>query len=178
MSFDSAIPVILAHEGSEFTDYPEDYGGATKWGITLRTFQRVRPGATRQELRELDEMEARWIYRRLYWDEYRIEEIVDETVQTKVFDLFVNLSPHSAAGVIQKALRRLSIAIPVDGIIGPRTIAAINAADPESLIFAIISEQRRFYQGRADADPSQRKFLRGWLARAEWPLNGSDSRFT
>jgi lysozyme family protein len=41
--FEIAVQYILRNEGEEFSDDPEDHGGATKWGVTLKTY-RTMPG--------------------------------------------------------------------------------------------------------------------------------------
>ena len=51
-----------------------------------------------------------------------------------------------------------------DGIIGPKSIAAINIAG-EGLAQDIYDDRHRFYEEIVARRPSQRKFLRGWLNR-------------
>ena len=54
----------------------------------------------------------------------------------------------------------------VDGILGPRTRAAL-ACDTDALIRAVIQARRAFYEGLARDKPSQAVFLEGWLNRAD-----------
>jgi lysozyme family protein len=53
-----------------------------------------------------------------------------------------------------------------DGIIGPITLAAINKADPTDLLAALKSEAAGYYRLIASVNPSQQRFIEGWVQRA------------
>jgi lysozyme family protein len=53
-----------------------------------------------------------------------------------------------------------------DGIIGSATLAAINKADSSDLLAALKSEAAGYYRMIAQANPSQQRFIEGWLNRA------------
>lgn len=59
------------------------------------------------------------------------------------------------------------LGVTVDGIVGPKTLAAVNARDPEELFNAIKQERREFIDRICVARPANRKFRRGWLNRLE-----------
>ena len=64
------------------------------------------------------------------------------------------------------AVRRVQrlVGVQTDGIIGPKSIAAINIKG-EGLAQDIYDDRRCFYEEIVARRPSQRKFLRGWLNR-------------
>lgn len=175
--FAKAIGIILEHEGgSKYTNIPEDSGGPTKWGITLATLarwrgQRTYPGDVQRLTRE----EACAIYRKGYWDPCHGDEIADQVVATKCFDMAVNLGVErkgtDAAELVQRAVNRCAPLnqVSVDGQIGPQTVEAINLCDPNRLIDALCTEQRDYYLRLIALKPTQGKFRRGWLRRAAWP---------
>ena len=68
--------------------------------------------------------------------------------------------------LIQRALRAAGEQVAEDGIIGPITLSAINKADPTDLLAALKSEAAGLYRLIAQANPSQQKFINGWLNRA------------
>jgi type VI secretion system secreted protein VgrG len=54
-----------------------------------------------------------------------------------------------------------------DGIIGPRTRAAINGANAKDLVAKYSDARTDFYQGIVARRPDQARFIRGWLRRVE-----------
>jgi lysozyme family protein len=56
--------------------------------------------------------------------------------------------------------------IPVDGKLGPMTIARANELDPEWLLDAIREFAAERYRAIVKKNPTQERFLRGWLRRA------------
>ncbi|WP_054310012.1 glycosyl hydrolase 108 family protein [Mesorhizobium sp. 1M-11] len=65
-NFQKCLQVTLAYEGG-WADNPKDPGGATMKGITLATYQRFLPGATKTQLRNISAENVAKIYRQDYW---------------------------------------------------------------------------------------------------------------
>jgi lysozyme family protein len=163
--FDRAIPYILANEGSEFTNDVDDRGGATKYGITLRTAKTV-PGCenwTEDDIKNLSEEKAKDIYYALFW---KFEGISDQRVATKLLDVFVNLPPRNAIKVFQSSANVCGSRIVVDGLWGLRTINAINDNNPQCILEKIVLLLSQYYNSIVKVNSSQAKFLKGWLNRA------------
>jgi lysozyme family protein len=75
--------------------------------------------------------------------------------------------PVTAARYLQTLLNaRFGARLAVDGNIGPSTLAAISKAPPAQLNDALYGVRVSFLKGLAQRDPSQNKFLTGWLRRA------------
>lgn len=153
--FQTALAAVLRHEGG-FADHPDDPGGATMMGITRATLAewRGRP-VTRDEVRALSRAEAAAIYRARYWDRIRADEL-PAGLDLAVFDLAVNSGPGRAVRLLQRVL-----AVPADGLIGPRTLAAARAADSAASIRALCAARRAFLQSL----PAHGVFGRGWARR-------------
>jgi lysozyme family protein len=169
-SFDAFFPTLLKHEGG-FVNDPVDPGGATNKGVTLGTFQRcakrylgIEP--TLENLKGLSDVQAGKIYKALYWDEVRGDEIALQELANIVFDFQVNAGGN-AAKLLQRVLNELGAKPPlsVDGEVGPGTMAALKSMDSKAVY-------RRYKQGRIDyyqdlvaKRPPLGKFLKGWLSR-------------
>lgn len=154
-SFDLAITKTLQHEGGDtFTNDSSDHGGATKYGISEKAYPEL-------DIRNLTEDQAREIYRRDYWNRIHGDDIQSQIVAETIFDVCVNMG---VAGGSKLAQKTLAIK-PADGIIGPQSLAVINAADEDLFIakFALAKIQR--YTEICQADSSQKKYLLGWLNR-------------
>jgi lysozyme family protein len=153
--FEQAVELVLQHEGG-FVQHPSDPGVATKFGITRETLSRVRGRpASVDGVRSLTEREAVSIYRRLYWDAVRAEEL-PPGLDLAVFDLAVNSGPVRAARMLQTVL-----GVEADGIVGPVTLEAAREADAAETIRRL-TRARLGFLGRLATWPV---FGRGWRRR-------------
>lgn len=151
MDFDQAFTTLLKHEGG-FSDHAADPGGKTRFGITEAVAREV---GYRGDMRELPLDLAKRIYKDRYWDAVRAEEL-PEAVRYAVFDAAVNSGPRQAILWLQRA-----VGVKDDGIIGPQTLAAVRAADPERLLRRFLSQRLRFMTNL----PNWGSFSRGWARR-------------
>ncbi|HAV61683.1 MAG TPA: peptidoglycan-binding protein [Verrucomicrobiales bacterium] len=156
--FDRAVNVVLANEGSTFTDHPSDRGGPTKYGIS----QVFHPDI---DVKNLTREQAKTIYKVRYWQGRRYDELPD-WVAIKTFDLAVNMGDRNAAKILQRALRAVGYDLKDDGIIGNITIGAAKQADEFATVVAMRSEAAGYYRSLAERKTDQAVFLRGWLNRA------------
>ena len=121
-SLPAALALVLDQDGG-IVDHPLDPGGPTKLGITRDTLARARGRPVRAgDVRDLDPAEAGTIYRRLYWDTLRADEL-PAGIDLALFDFAVNAGPTRAARTLQGVL-----GCAADGRIGPMTLAAAAAA--------------------------------------------------
>ena len=116
--FEHAVGLVLQHEGG-FVQHPSDPGGATKFGITRETLARARgrPVSVDDVRRPDARRRPSPIYRRLYWDAVRADEL-PPGLDLAVFDLAVNSGPSRAVRMLQAVL-----GVEADGIVGPVTLA-------------------------------------------------------
>jgi lysozyme family protein len=154
--FSKALSYALRHEGG-WADDPDDPGGATNFGITLRVAQR-HGIKDKEALRAISKGEVEKIYEADYW---RFGDFNDQRVASKVFDMCVNMGLSQGVKYLQKAL-----SVKIDGVCGPATTAAANIRDGGLLLQALIEASMDHYQGIAARRPASAKFLRGWLGRA------------
>ena len=154
-TFDKAIGTVLEHEGGYSFD-PNDPGGETKYGISRKAY----PGL---DVKALTLDQAKAIYKRDYWIYSRIQ---DQDVATKVFDMAVNLGPPAAHRLLQTALNGPGGNVAVDGVFGPQTLAATNRVNPEQLLQELRAQAAVYYAQTVLTNPSEQKFLLGWMRRA------------
>jgi lysozyme family protein len=171
---------IVAREGGYVND-PDDPGGPTKHGVTLAAMQaygRDLTGdgrITARDVQALGTLEAARIFIDHYYTAPRIA-LLPEPLQPSVFDMYVNSGAH-AVRILQRLFNEMRIAVAVDGVIGPQTVAAAQQAmeaAPAHLVDAYGIARRNYYYALADARPASRKFARrrdggkgGWILRAE-----------
>lgn len=184
--FDAAIRVILKHEGGyqnsskdrgnyvsatgewvegKYPNFKSPTGKAiyqigTNRGITApELYEYLGRLPTVADMKNLSEMTAKEIYKENYWKPMRGNEINSQAIANIIFDGCVNQGKGFMLRSVQTVLK-----IEVDGIVGPVTIAAINAANQGQLFKWIKEERRQRYLAIAK-QPGQSGFLAGWLSR-------------
>ena len=151
MNFDAAFDLLLKHEGG-YSDHAADPGGKTRFGITEAVAREV---GYRGDMRELPLDLAKRIYKDKYWDTVKAEQL-PAAVRYPVFDAAVNSGPGQSVKWLQRAL-----GVKDDGVIGPQTMAAANAANPDALKMRMLGQRLRFMAGLANWPA----FSRGWATR-------------
>ena len=137
-NFPHAYRRTLQFEGG-WVDDPDDRGGATKYGISLRFLQVVGEDinddgeVNADDIRAITKVDAVKLYKKYFWDYYRLHNILDRDVAAKCYDMFVNMSGHRAGNAIQKAINLSDHwDVVVDGIVGSKTFSALNARCQEN----------------------------------------------
>lgn len=141
---------------------PGDKGGPTMCGVTLATYRAyVNPQGTEAELRSLPFGRWRDILKTRFWDPCRADQIRNSSIARMLVDWrWVN-----GARAIRDAQTVLSL-IP-DGIVGPKTLAALNDPDSRGVFNRLRAARINAYNRIAGRSPSQRKFLKGWINRTD-----------
>ena len=157
-NFDYALQHTLKEEGG-FSDHPKDPGGATMKGVTLDTYRSFKknPHLTADSLKKITDAELREIYLNRYWKPSKCD-VLPVGVDMCVFDTAVNSGPGRAAKMLQECVG----AVP-DGAIGPKTLAAVQAANPVDLIAKYCDTRLKFLRSLSTFET----FGKGWTARVE-----------
>lgn len=157
-TFDAALLHAMTWEtGGDLIDgapheVPGDSGGFTRWGVAQNKWPHV-------DVPNLTYAQAELFYIEHFWHGPRISELPDN-VAVQVFDWGVNAGPRRAIRALQRELGATA-----DGVIGPRTLEAMDARDPFRVTLELSYRRRDFYH-KVAARPNQAQFLRGWERRA------------
>lgn len=163
---DLLIPHILKWEGgSKFTNDPLDRGGATKYGITLNTLISNHYDTNHDGKVDVNDVKAlqledfKKILKRQYWDRWQADKINNQSIANLLVDW---LWGSGKWGII---LPQRILGVTPDGIVGEKTINALNS-DNQRLIYNKVWEARKqFYEKIVHNNSSQSKWLQGWLNR-------------
>jgi lysozyme family protein len=171
-NFNKAYRLILANEGGYGND-PDDPGGETYKGIA-RKKQPDWSGwfiidAMKKQLNfpaSLDanqnlQSEIQRFYKAIFWDKVGGDNINNQDVANSIFDYAVNSGVSTSVGLAQNV-----VGVSCDGVIGPKTIQAINNIQPDHFIAAFIVEKCRKYISICKKRPDSRKYFFGWIDRA------------
>ena len=135
-----------------YVNDPDDHGGETKYGIA----KAANPDLN---ITTLDWEAAKRVYYKRYWLQGDCQDMPGRLAVLH-FDSCVNHGVGRAAKFVQKAAGTNP-----DGDIGPATIAAIRSKDELELCNAVCDLREKFYRDIVANNPSQAKFLNGWLRR-------------
>lgn len=154
-NFEESLALVLKHEGG-WVNHPKDPGGETNMGVTKRTWEAwtgksVKPGG----MKDITVADVAPLYKAKYWDAVKGDDL-PEGVDYTVFDYAVNSGPKRAIRQLQECLK-----VNADGIIGPKTLAAANSANPIALIGCICDNRLAFLKNL----PTWDTFGRGWGRR-------------
>lgn len=157
------VPFILKWEGG-FVNDPDDLGGATNRGVTLATYaqyckKKGYPAPTVERLKNLSEREWAEILKTMYWDRWKADKIVNQSVANIMVDWVW------ASGVHGVKRPQKILGVSIDGIVGNQTLAAVNARDAKELFYAIKADRIRFIDEICKARPANEKYRRGWMNR-------------
>ena len=177
--FSDALEFVLKHEGGYSND-PRDKGGATNYGISIRWLISIGDfdqdgfldgdfdhdgDVDWEDIAGMSREDAAHLYRTHWWDRFRYERLVDQSIARKTFDLAVNMGPGRAHKILQRAINRFMPKegkIAEDGQLGPLTFQAANGflLIPQ-LYKGICEEAAKYY-----VSLNRPEFISGWLKRA------------
>lgn len=178
------LPFILKWEGG-FVNDPADRGGATNKGVTLTTWRQVgydKDGdgdIDVDDLKLLTDADVRdRVLKPHYWDRWKADRIKDQRVANILVDWVWGSGKHGI--VIPQRL----LGVAADGIVGEKTLAAVNSANPDTLFEGIFKARYDFLQGITESSVAayekkigrnatekellthtNKRYLKGWLNR-------------
>jgi len=174
MQFAEALNIVLSHEGG-YANVAGDKGGETYKGISRvnwpnwpgwQIIDQNKPLKNNQVINSvlLDNLVSVF-YKTQFWDKIKADQL-PKTIRTLVFDFAVNSGTSTAVRSLQKVLSDTTgKKIAIDGIIGAQTIALANQVQPKVLFDNYKNARLQFFNNIVANNPSQKKFLKGWLNR-------------
>ena len=163
-NYDVAFDKVLELEGGyQLTDHANDKGGQTYAGIS----RRYNPSWEGWALidageRKGDTLEGsvKRYYREHYWKKIGGEGYAARDVAVDMMTSAVHNGVRKATKMAQYVAK-----VPMDGIMGPRTMAAINQMDMEKFVAMFKLTQIFRYAEIVRDDPTQRRYFLGWIMR-------------
>lgn len=186
--FDAAFDNAMYWEGGgRHHRVVGDLGGDTKFGISLRFMENLplavadidRDGhVDALDIKALSEEQAKGFYLKHFWIHYQLGNIKSEMVAIKLFNMFINMRGRVAGRAAQRALACCGVrGVVEDGYLGPISQGEINSVScspslTAMYLAALRAQQEGIYRLIVANNPSQEKFLNGWVRRAR------DERYT
>jgi lysozyme family protein len=182
MSVDAIIDGVVARESDKYTNDPNDSGGPTKYGITLRTLSRFRKWTvTPHDVQALTRKEAVEVYRWLFVDDPGFDKLLGcatlaKPIAEKVIDCGVLSGPGRASEWLQRSLNAFNRQgkdypdVDVDGDCGQATqralVSYLNKRGQDGvkvLIESLQALQGAFLIDLAERRPKDEEYTFGWF---------------
>lgn len=159
ITFDEAFKRLIGHEGGYSTDRrdPGNWTGGrvgvgalkgTKFGLAANTYPNL-------DIKNLTLAQAKAIYKKDWWDKLGADGM-HSAIVFQLWDFAINAGKSRAIKELQQA-----VGVPADGIIGPQTLAAVNAHDLNDVILSLTAERLKFYTSLS----TFKTYGKGWTNR-------------
>lgn len=174
-NFNEALKITGISEGA-YANNPADRGKETMYGISRKNWPnwagwvivdkyKAQANGDIHLLNKLCNADTQLqslkvaFYHTNFWNTNKLDQFTDQQLAQSVYDFGVTSGTEQAAKILQMAVNVIS-----DGIIGPQTINAVNAAKEPDLYNQYNEMRRLFYENLA-THPGQHQFLASWLSR-------------
>ncbi|MBO1529664.1 glycoside hydrolase family 108 protein [Psychrobacter sp. F1192] len=149
--FDNIFDRLMKHEGG-YVNHPNDPGGETMYGVTKRVAQ---AHGYYGPMRSLPKSTAKAITEKSYYKAVKGDQL-DRLIAWQLTDAAYNHGNRQAVKFLQRA-----VGASADGLIGPRTLAAVEKMDKNDVVFLFNAERIEFYTRLR----TWQTFGRGWARR-------------
>jgi Glycosyl hydrolase 108 len=135
VSDDEILARILRWEGG-YSNSPADPGGPTNAGITVAQWSTFsgKP-ATADTIKNLTRSQVTDFYRENFLQRPGVRDIKNLAVKGAYANMLIQSGPTAATRAFQSGLKdAFRVNVPIDGVLGPATVVAINAVDDPDLL--------------------------------------------
>ena len=170
--FSKAFNIVLCNEGGYVND-PSDPGGETYKGIARKIFtkwdgwllvdtaKRKNDFPANMEQDTDLQQKVKNFYEVNFWDKINGDNITNQNIANSLFDFGVNAGVSTSASLAQ-----MVIGEETDGVLGQKSIAALNAFDPDHFLASFTVAKIARYINIVKKRPTSRKYFYGWVCRA------------
>lgn len=147
-----------------YANDPDDLGGATMVGVTIATYKEYcrkkgYPVPTIDRLRNMTYTQWLDILKTMFWDRWQADKIANQSVAEILVDWVW------ASGKYGITIPQQVLGVTVDGVVGPKTLAALNKQNPAQFFTRIVAERKAYIDRICASRPVNNKYKRGWLNR-------------
>ena len=168
--FDKKTKKCRSETDGGLNDIEGDNGGITKFGISFKFYKQLFPKATAQSIIDLTKEQAIYLYWEHFYKNFNYDKINNFNLSKKLFLTSVNMGKNRPNRWIQQICNNLGSNLVCDGILGNLSLEEINKwtdININAIKEQFIEYQKKEYNNIVKKNATQKKFLKGWLLRAE-----------
>lgn len=159
------FPWVLKKEGG-YCNVKHDRGGATNMGVTIGVWKKY--GYDKDHDGDIDENDLKIVTPAdvldrimipLYWNRWHADQIKSQSVANMLVDWVW------ASGKYGIIFPQRMLGVVADGVVGPQTLAMVNRQNPREFFNRLKARRIKHFEDIVKADPTQAKFLKGWINR-------------
>lgn len=144
MTFDEICEFIIDRIEGGYANDPRDNGGETKWGISVKAHPELKG-----RIKDLTFEDAKKIYKSDYYTPSQLSKYPMK-LRLAVMDGAINHGILGNSKLIQRSLNRLGSRLAIDGVVGPKTLAAVKGSDSIEFLAAYARTRLEFYRALSD----------------------------
>ena len=166
-NFDKAFDFALLHEDPKRTGKTttDNNGARVRYGLNEASNPELTAEGFYDTMSKDDALiRAKTQYNMKYWASIRGDEIKDDGVGAKIFDMAINMGALEAIKLAQRSAEMMQQDL--DGKIGPHTLGAINAMDSGAMLTNLVAWWNWFIGEEVKNKPQDINQVKGWRARA------------
>ena len=151
-------PKVLKWEAG----YAGNFDGmiCTMKGVTLATFRSFYgKDKNCKDLKNITDEQWDNIFIKGYWNKWKANDIKNQSIADLLVDWVYT------SGVYGIKYPQKVLGVKDDGIVGPKTLVAINDYKDQKELFEKLWKRRKEHFESIAKNPSKAKFLKGWLRR-------------
>ena len=157
-------PIVKKFEGGWAGNI--DGAIATNSGVTYGTYvayckQKGLKKPTINDLRHLPEEHWDEICKGMFWDKWKADSIKNQSIAMLLVDWVWG------SGIYGIKYPQQILGVKVDGIVGEKTLAAVNNYPNQKELFEKLWQRRKKHFEDIARNSYKKKFLRGWLRRLD-----------
>lgn len=173
MNFEPIVEWLIYQEDDHRTPGKivnlNDGAGFTRFGITSKNYGSLVPADFFTTMAFHPALEvAKGIYQNQQWKHINGDSIQSDEVAAVLLSAAVNLGIATAVKLVQRVLE-----VAEDGVLGMITTQELNSKDPKAVVDQFRGQWENHYREIVDHNPSDARFLAGWLARVDFPYPSS-----
>ena len=121
----------------------------TNYGVSAKFYERVIGfPPSMEDMKAITQQEAHMLFKNEFWDKMGGDNIDNQAVAELIVDHAINANPYVTAKMIQRTLNTdFNKGLVVDGVVGAKTIAALNSVD-QYIFFQKFADARLAYYKR------------------------------